>query len=1751
MVASLSEVGSASATVGYFAREGYYAQGDRRSYMSSFWHGKGARALRLPKHVSSKPFAKILAGFVPGTEIRLGRARDGEHQHRPGLDLTLSAPKSVSLEALLHGDRRVTGAHDAAVRATLDWVEAELLQTRGYDPATGRRPRVAADGLVAATFRHLTSRDQDPQLHTHCILANMTRNRAGDWRSMEPTQIRRSVKLIGAYYRQELARRLMDMGFRIETTMIGGVPGFEIAGYPRPLLDEFSSRRREILSWLEKHGLPYSKALTQQAALITRARKTERGLDELKAEWTARAGKLGVARDKGIAKPGRGRKSSKKPVLKAGRPYVRTDEELAPDPPGLSAREIVWRAVEHLAERASVFRESDVRAMALSHAPGRYALAEIDAAVTDLLGDGHLVEATVRGGRAFVTGDALRSEREILSRMREGKGAARALAPEARVSERMERTTLTAGQKEAVRTIVLSEDRIVAVQGAAGTGKTTMLREALGLIGERPAILLAPSAAAARVLADETGARARTLQWFLTRHGDLGSAEKMKSARREHEGAVLVLDESSMVSTAQMELLMRIAERLRIARLALVGDRGQLRAVTAGEPFRALQEAGIATAEMDEIMRQRDPALKQAVERLQAGRPSEALAGMTDICEVPQDALGATAARLWLELDPEKRSGTAILAPTHFIRAEIHRIVRDGLASEGVLHGRELEIERFVNRHLTASQRADVRNHEPGDYVIFHSRVPPLRVLEGEACRIERVEGEYVHLSHPSGRTIRIRPGDSWVRYRFAIHETARIHIRAGDRIRWTANDKVRGLVNGGEATVREIGSRRVRFDLANGETLTLRRDDPQLRHIDHAWSSTVHAAQGMTRDAAIAVLDTGHGELGGQAALYVEASRARDRFVLVTDNRETLAEALEENDGAGMTAREAVGEDDDPPPTAPPPAAVGMMREFRDDWRALAATAEAENLELNRMDDYARIVTGVAALAEGIDLPADLAAFAAEVRDRDAAIAARRRDEIAFVQKADMHCRNRPLLNWAAEEQGKAVSELPEHAAWRAEGEALAETGRALREEHGIPRLRGGGLGRIAAALGRIVGSFRFDEAERFRDAAAAHEAEASALDVDPRYMAGADALAERAASLETGGLPDDLRRTVEAWTAEPPGREVARRDVAQHPRHAEAGRRIAGFLRDCRDHLDRAAGKGLPMDGASEDATLDGWLERAETLRGDGLRMLGEAEGARLDDPARIRLAGAENERGRVRDAVDGLADAALRLRTAAFAGAREAVDMQAAAARCDPADLPAWDALRTLAEELRDEPDLAPEAKETVDAALAHDLRVRVETAPVAAFLEAAGRHIHARARIDEGAHAPGMSEPDPLSAWREASRDLRDTARNLLGEPTPDRSPGQAPDRGPGRAGDVEESRAASRLEIMPSLREQVETALDRLEAIDLRNEIAAFQAAAASVEERAREENTLPLHAEGYGRVTEMAQGLIDRQVLPDMARDEAGAWLDRDRDWQAQLETARDLAGQGAEPAGLREAARLPAVAAAVRRETDRLAQLPVLERGIAWTGDAPLIAGDRIAWQMKDRVVEAAVVSPGAANGMRADDTLVLRIADPTKGQAPAQGQLFKVSAQTLLDGGCIRAPWQDAALRALELARQRSVPDGACRMPCREPVPGDRIVWTEAAGQQGGVRTIEARVEAHTETDNGRMLDLRVIRAAGPNAPEPGSVIQRTAEAVTARGCHRAPWRDEARRERMLDPPRQEQEQSREQDRSQERSRGRGMSM
>ena len=767
MLSGPRPLASASEAADYMLYE-YLVRNDRAHRTANRWHGRGAEALGLPERVSRRRFVQVLEGHVPGTDIRLGRVVDGEHKHRPGWDCTFSAPKSVSLEALLHDNKAVMWAHDASVRAALDWMEAEFLQTRGYEPATGRRPRVKANGLVAATFRHVASRNNDPQLHTHAVIANMTRNAAGEWRSVEPTQLQRNRRLIGAWYRNDLARRLGKLGYVLVPTQVGGLPSFELAGYSPAMLEAFSTRRRDILDYMADKGWKYDAKSAQAATLHTRKRKDEPAKAELSAMWKARAEALGLARDADAVRLGR------------------TERGQARPPARFTPLEAVWQAVDHLEERHAVFGESDLLAAALGREPGRHKHDDLRAGIDRLREDGHLVAA---GEGALATGRTLRAEKEVVRRMREGKGTARPLAAEETVAGRLAATALTEGQKQAVRLILLSTDPVVGVQGFAGTGKTRMLNEVAALAGDRRVFGLAPSSEAARVLGVEGGIGTTTLQWLLTRYGSIAegaaSAEEIARARETFEDAVVVVDEASMVGTVQMRDLQRILAPLGVARLVLVGDSLQLRAVAAGQPFRLLQRAGMATARMDDVIRQRSVDLKAAVEHMVAGDPALAVESIAaDVRELPADALAETAARLWLSLPPDARKETVILAPTHEMREGINAFVRRGLSDEGVLERRSVEIGRLVDRKLTRVHAADPQTWRPGDVVVANRDVYGLR--EGEAWTVAGTGEDGVRLER-RGETRTFAPSGNAAR-NLSLCESRPLPLRAGDEIVWTRN---------------------------------------------------------------------------------------------------------------------------------------------------------------------------------------------------------------------------------------------------------------------------------------------------------------------------------------------------------------------------------------------------------------------------------------------------------------------------------------------------------------------------------------------------------------------------------------------------------------------------------------------------------------------------------------------------------------------------------------------------------------------------------------------------------------------------------------------------------------------------------------------------------------------------------------------------------------------------------------------------
>ena len=428
---------------------------------------------------------------------------------------------------------------------------------------------------------------------------------------------------------------------------------------------------------------------------------------------------------------------------------------------------------------------------------------------------------------------------------------------------------------------------------------------------------LAPSASAAQTLAAEAGIPTETLQMFLARNAGVAEGRLTRKGAREMRAAfaktILVVDEGSLASTVQARDLLRIASVLRIPRVVMVGDAKQLDAVDAGKPFAQLQAAGMQTATMDEIMRQRDPALKEAVEASLKGDIARAFEKLgSNVAEVkPDNIAGAVAAR-WLRLDADARENTGVMAPSHELRQAINGHIRERLAREGRIHGPAMESERLVSKGYTNAEKALAGNYAAGDVVAFHRPYKRIGVEKGDERRVMGVDhkARAVLLDDGKGGRVAWKPEEIGGRRGGSeVYRAEEIELRAGDRIRWTRNDAGLGLVNSRTAEVVGIANGRVTFRLEDGKTLELGRADPQLRHLDHAWASTVHAFQGRTVDNVIAAMEARHPHLTTQKSFYVEISRARDRAELVTDDAAELRAQLQAATGERIAALEGIGE--------------------------------------------------------------------------------------------------------------------------------------------------------------------------------------------------------------------------------------------------------------------------------------------------------------------------------------------------------------------------------------------------------------------------------------------------------------------------------------------------------------------------------------------------------------------------------------------------------------------------------------------------------------------------------------------------------------------------------------------------------------------------------------------------------------------------------------------------------------------------
>ncbi|WP_316202893.1 MULTISPECIES: MobF family relaxase [unclassified Bradyrhizobium] len=288
MVASISARGNAASASRYYnhlQRDDYYS---RDGEPPGRWAGKGAERLSLDGPVTQTEFDAALRGIDPKTGERLAQPGGRGREHAAGWDITFSAPKSVSvLWALSEAPERqvIAQAHRSAAMAA----SAQLEATAGWarrGRAGAARERTA--GLLMAQFDHHTSRESDPQLHTHTFIFNLAPRRDGSWGAIVSRELYKAQKQAGAIYRRTLASELERQGIRLERQK----EAFRVVAIPRDIERVFSKRRQAIELAAEVHGYRTPKGM-ELATLRTRSPKRDAKLSELTSHWQAEAKALG------------------------------------------------------------------------------------------------------------------------------------------------------------------------------------------------------------------------------------------------------------------------------------------------------------------------------------------------------------------------------------------------------------------------------------------------------------------------------------------------------------------------------------------------------------------------------------------------------------------------------------------------------------------------------------------------------------------------------------------------------------------------------------------------------------------------------------------------------------------------------------------------------------------------------------------------------------------------------------------------------------------------------------------------------------------------------------------------------------------------------------------------------------------------------------------------------------------------------------------------------------------------------------------------------------------------------------------------------------------------------------------------------------------------------------------------------------------------------------------------------------------
>ena len=862
------------------AEQNYWKQGDA---ILGEWQGQLAEKYGLAGGIDAQHFARLSEGQNPHTAEQLVQHRKAQEyttadgttvkpvEHRAGWDATFSAPKSVSLTALVGGDDRVREAHRQAVTIALTELERYTQARMG-----GNQPAETTGKFIVAKFEHDTARPVDgyaaPQLHTHAVIFNMTERSDGSTRALQERGFFDTQQFATAVYQSELTFRLRNLGYEIEAGK-SGAP--DVKGYTSEYLTASSPRRQQIEEAIARSGFSGPEA-AQIAAHNTRDKKEIHSPAEVLAAHKQIASEFGNQADRVVAK--------------AKERAQGITQNRVPDAP-LRAQEAVSFAKDRSFEREAVTDERDIMRDALRRGMGDITFGQVrdNFEQRHRSGEFQIVDGQKHEtGRQFTTRESIAAELATVGHMQRGQNIVEPImVKDQAVAQSAAREFLNPAQRRAIEEILTSRDRVRGLQGLAGTGKTATL-ETIREGAERNGYAVegfAPTSRAAHQLRD-AGISAATLQSFLARGGE---DQTRGDPDRRH---LYMVDESSLASTRQMQSFMeKIGPQDRIL---LVGDTRQHQGVDAGKPFEQMQQAGMQTSQLDQIMRQKDPELLRVVEHF---AKNETAVGVTllqqqgRVTEIPDNAQRIEAIAKDYASKPEN---TLVVSPDNASRRDINDAIRAELQGSGVVSKESHAMNVLTQRsELTSVDRSWAANYQKDD-VLYYTRGSKEHGIEPRSYATvvsTDFAANRLTVGTEDGRQVAYDP--ERLRGITAYRETSR-DFAEGDRLQFTATNRELGVSNRDLGTIGRINGTQISVKMDGEKDRIVSFDAAQMRHFDHGYTVTSHSSQGLTTDRVLVNMDTTvHPELINTRFAYVSVSRASQDARIYTNDASTLGERL------------------------------------------------------------------------------------------------------------------------------------------------------------------------------------------------------------------------------------------------------------------------------------------------------------------------------------------------------------------------------------------------------------------------------------------------------------------------------------------------------------------------------------------------------------------------------------------------------------------------------------------------------------------------------------------------------------------------------------------------------------------------------------------------------------------------------------------------------------------------------------------